>query len=88
MSRLYNVAIAFEVIVVAESQDDAERIARDELGDIVVSDDPFISSSAVTAHKGKPVLPMGYDDNCYPYGGGGQDTVAEIWSQREPTEAS
>jgi hypothetical protein len=68
-----NVTIEFEVVVVADDEASAEEVARDELRDIVINEEPGIRAVPVPRYHGRVVLPVGYDETSFPYGGGGID---------------
>lgn len=88
--RLYIVSISVETVVYAESEIAAERLAIDNLGDIMIDGQgPDTDARPVEFVDGQPILPDGWEPDCIPYykGQGGKtiyDLIEEIEARPKP----
>ena len=71
--KLFTVTVEFDYVVVADSEDEAEHVARktvkQALSDLDFWDLNYIVEPGVHAY--------GWDDNCIPYGGDGNTRTKE-----------
>lgn len=74
VKRLYNVSIERTIMVMADSEDDAERLALRSEREEISNEPDFVSANLVT---GRPRIPEPWRDSL-PYGGDDDMTCAQI----------
>lgn len=81
--KLYRVSIDIEacVVVLAEDEDSARRVARSELGEILDETDTSIDIHAGDEITSSEELPRGWDDTCSPYSARGAGSIGSYLAQ-------
>lgn len=76
---IYAVEISYTAMIVADSAEEAMRVAREKSRDIV-GDSPDPEPRVLEADVRTPYMlaRFGWDDRCIPYGHDGNTTIAEI----------
>lgn len=70
--RLYTVTLSLELVVLAETEADAQRVALDVVTSGECMEEPEPTDAAELSY-----LPGGYDLDCLPYGGDRDETIGE-----------
>lgn len=70
--KLWAVTVEFELVVVADTRDEAERVAQSAVKDC--DDVAQVHASELLPFD---ALPYGWDEKCIPYGGHGKKTIRE-----------
>lgn len=75
MSKLFNVAVSYDFVVVAEDEEEANEIALQNLHN-AIRDIPeeFIQ---ILVDEGPYIWAYGWDEDCIPYGGDGNKRTKE-----------
>ncbi|MFJ3047028.1 hypothetical protein ACIPEN_14450 [Herbaspirillum chlorophenolicum] len=79
MSKLYRVAVEFEMVVQTESEDDAYFVAQRYMKDAIEDSGALIIVGSIIENPND--LPEFWDDMCLPYGGNGVQRIKEILEQ-------
>jgi len=74
--RLYTVTLSLELVVIAETEADAQRVALDVVTSGECMEEPEPTDAAELSY-----LPGGYDLDCLPYGGDRDETIGELIEQ-------
>lgn len=85
MAKLYEVEFTVTAVVMADSEDHAYKVARDESSEIF-RDDPRDGIDVVREIKYADQLPESWDVECRPYGGrlGEEGVIGDYLEERPP----